>query len=97
LTVETYYYLLGDIACSPQTYKHYAWTTASDYFTVEISKHLCTGNSVAEIINCEGIMVKKIELKDETPIIQINDLSAGLFILKLTNQKMKASKRFIKI
>ena len=70
---------------------------ATDYITVEIPKHLCTGNTVLEIINCEGTKVKKIELNDETPIIQISDLPASLYTLKLTNQKMKASKRFIKI
>ena len=124
MTVQTYYYLLGDIACEPQTYKHYAWTIsvsdtvtytntqnnqtfnevvhiypnpATNYITLEIPKHLCTGKLVVEIVNYEGKTIKKIELKDEIPIIQISDLSAGLYILKLTNQKMKASKRFMKI
>jgi len=125
MTIQAFYYLLGDIACSPaQTNKQYAWTIsltdtvtytgtqdnqafnevvhiypnpASDFITIEIPKHLCTGNTVLEIINCEGTKVKKIELNDEIPILQISDLPAGLYILKLTNQRMKASKRFMKI
>jgi len=124
MTVKAFYYLLGDIACSPaQTNKHYAWTIsvidtvtytkipdynvnnelvhlypnpALDYITLEIPKYLYAKNTVAEIINSEGMIVKKIDLFGDTPFLQISDLPAGLYLLKLENQKMKSSKRFIK-
>jgi hypothetical protein len=69
---------------------------ASDYIALEIPKHLITKNTIAEIINSEGITVKKIELSSYTPFLQISDLPAGLYHLKIDNQKMKSSKRFIK-
>jgi hypothetical protein len=69
---------------------------ATDYIALEIPKHLITKNTVAEIINCKGMTVKKIELTSDAPFLQISDLPAGLYLLKLANQKMKLSKRFIK-
>ncbi len=124
MTVQAFYYLLGDIACSPaQTNKHYAWTIsvtdtvtytkipdynvnnelvhlypnpALDYITLEIPKYLYAKNTVAEIINSEGMIVKKMDLFGDTPFLQVSDLPVGLYLLKLENQKMKSSKMFIK-
>jgi len=69
---------------------------ASDYITIDIPKHLNTQCTLAEVINSEGKTIKTISLTGNTPYLQTSDLPAGLYLVKLENQKMKVSKRFIK-
>jgi len=70
---------------------------ASDFITLEIPHQYDKQNFQAEIINSEGKIVKTLLLSGRNPYISLGNLSSGLYLLRLENQKMKASKRFMKI
>jgi hypothetical protein len=54
-----------------------------------------TGNTIANIYNTNGKLVKTSHLANPTSEISVSDLSAGLYTIKLQTNKEIAAKRFI--
>jgi hypothetical protein len=55
-----------------------------------------SGNIVAKIFTIEGKLILKVNLNNEIKEIKVNDLSKGIYILKLENEEMIIERRFIK-
>lgn len=95
ITDTTAYVGIYDLVDISQTIKLYL-NPADDYLVLENSPQFDFQNYQAEVINNEGKTVKILSLLGRNPYITIGNLPSGLYLLRLENQKMKASKRFIK-
>ena len=69
---------------------------ANNYLVLEIPQQFNMQNFHATIINSEGKTLKPFSLSGSKPYLSIVNLPSGLYLLSIENQKMKASKRFIK-
>ncbi len=96
ITDTTAYVGIYDLVDISHTIKLYP-NPADDYLVLEISPQFDFQNYQAEIINSEGKTVKILSLLGRNPYISIGNLPSGLYLLRLENQRMKASKRFLKI
>lgn len=95
ITDTTAYVNIRDVEDISHSIKLYP-NPASDFITLEIPHQYDKQNFQAEIINSEGKIVKTLLLSGRNPYISLGNLSSGLYLLRLENQKMKASKRLIK-
>lgn len=56
----------------------------------------CTSQSEIEILNIEGQLVKKLTTNDISTIVDLSNLSGGIYIIKARNQRGIAIKKLIK-
>ena len=96
ITDTTAYLAIRDMEDIGYSIKIYP-NPATEFITLEIPYQYTKQNFQAEIINSEGKTVKTLLLSGRNPYISLGNLSSGLYLLRLENKKMKASKRFMKI
>ncbi|MBW6492608.1 MAG: T9SS type A sorting domain-containing protein [Lentimicrobium sp.] len=95
ITDTTAYVGIYDLVDISHTIKLYP-NPADDYIVVEISPQFDMQNYQAEIINSEGRIVKTFSLSGTKPYLNTANLPSGLYQLRLENQKITASKKFMK-
>ncbi|MFA6950455.1 MAG: T9SS type A sorting domain-containing protein [Lentimicrobiaceae bacterium] len=69
---------------------------ANDFITLEIPYQYDKQNFQATLINSEGKIIKTLLLSGARPYFNTANLPSGLYLLRIENQNIKASMRFIK-
>ena len=95
ITDTTDYIGIHDIEDISRLIKLYP-NPANDYLVLEIPQQFDMQNFQAVIINSEGKTLKTSSLSGPKPYLSIVNLPSGLYLLRIENQQVKASKRFIK-
>jgi len=64
---------------------------------IEVSGVQIGQGTYAEILNMNGQVLKKVEIKNSTEKIDVQFLKPGIYLLKMSNEKKSAIQKFLKI